>query len=100
MHKKCNCLNSTHTNQVFENILRKIDTKKYSIQVHLISKKSIASPAISGGGVDGGGEGGLRSIGGQQCSEEEAMESVSDGEFVFSWIPPLEKESEGLSKEN
>jgi len=44
----------------------KIDTKK---------KKTI--PAVSGGGVGGGGEGGVLSIGGRQCSGEEAMELFS-----------------------
>ena len=40
-------------------------------------KKPTNLPVFSGGGVGGGGEGGLPSIGGRQCSGEEAMESVS-----------------------
>jgi len=42
----------------------------------LVSKKLTILPGVSGGGVGGGAEGGLPSIGGPQCSGEEAMESV------------------------
>ena len=125
MHKKCNCLNSAHTNQLFEKILPKIDTKKKiwgfnfwrpkfcpkltpkknSSQLQgrlkesdLISKKSKTLPSVSSGGVSGGSEGGLHSIGGWQCSGEEAVESISSEEWLGNRTPMSENQREGLSE--
>jgi len=48
--------------------------KKTIKNSELISKKSTTIPAGSDGGVGSGGEEGVLSIGGRQCSGEEAME--------------------------